>query len=216
MHQENMIAAGEHPVPIDLETILQSGGDEPNSDDVAGQAHAAAAEIIANSVLSVGLLPAYGRSPKNNVFAMGGMTSDWTSQTHRAWSNINSDAMRLAKASQGNTSVPNLPHVDGRYARFGDHIDDFVAGFADYAKFLLAHSRDPARRDLFDGFAVATWFGPRASITCCCSACATTGPGMTARSGPRKRTSSHGWRIGTTIAIRLGRCSGRNAPRSCN
>jgi class II lanthipeptide synthase len=153
MHQENMIAAGEHPVPIDLETILQSGGDEPNSDDVAGQAHAAAAEIIANSVLSVGLLPAYGRSPKNNVFAMGGMTSDWTSQTHRAWSNINSDAMRPAKASQGNTSVPNLPHVDGRYARFGDHIDDFVAGFADYAKFLLAHSRDPARRDLFDGFA---------------------------------------------------------------
>jgi type 2 lantibiotic biosynthesis protein LanM len=153
MHQENMIAAGEHPVPIDLETILQSGGDEPNFDDVAGQAHAAAAEIIANSVLSVGLLPTYARSPKNNVFAMGGMTSDWTSQTHRAWSNINSDAMRPAKAAQESAGVPNLPHVNGRYARFGDHIDDFVAGFADYAKFLLAHSRDAARPDLFDDFA---------------------------------------------------------------
>ena len=43
------------------------------------------------------------------------------------------------------TSNPNLPHVDGRYAKFGDHIDDFVAGFEDYAKFLLSQSRDTDR-----------------------------------------------------------------------
>ena len=28
MHQENMIAAGDHPVPIDLETILQANAEE--------------------------------------------------------------------------------------------------------------------------------------------------------------------------------------------
>ena len=28
MHQENMIAAGDHPVPIDLETILQAAAEE--------------------------------------------------------------------------------------------------------------------------------------------------------------------------------------------
>ena len=28
MHQENMIACGDHPVPIDLETILQPSADE--------------------------------------------------------------------------------------------------------------------------------------------------------------------------------------------
>ena len=31
MHQENMIAAGDHPVPIDLETILQAAAEEHKS-----------------------------------------------------------------------------------------------------------------------------------------------------------------------------------------
>ena len=152
MHHENLIAAGEHPVPIDLETILQAA-DARTWDGDAGQASGAAMEIIASSVISVGLLPAYGRSANNNVFAMGGMTSDWTSQRRRAWSAINSDAMRPEKAAPANNDVPNLPHVDGRYASFGDHIDDFVSGFAEYAKFLLARSRDKNQRDLFKGFA---------------------------------------------------------------
>ena len=101
----------------------------------------------------VGLLPAYGRSPDNKVFAMGGMTSDWTSRTQLAWSNINSDTMRPAKTQEAGETIPNLPHVDGRYAKFGDHIDDFVAGFEDYAKFLLSQSRDAKQGGLFDGFA---------------------------------------------------------------
>jgi type 2 lantibiotic biosynthesis protein LanM len=152
MHQENMIAAGEHPVPIDLETILQAA-DGGHVHDGAGEAIAAAVEVVANSVMSVGLLPAYGRSPEANVFAMGGMTSDWTSQTQWTWSEINTDAMRPGRSAPANNAIPNLPHVDGRYARFGDHIDDFLSGFADYAKFLRAQSRDPQQRDLFDGFA---------------------------------------------------------------
>src|SRR5262249_38347739 len=98
--------------------------------------------IIASSVISVGLLPAYGRSPNDDVFAMGGMTSDWTSQQRRTWSGINSDAMRPAKAAPANNDVANLPHVDGRYASFGDRIDDFVSGFAEYANYLLSRSSD--------------------------------------------------------------------------
>ena len=61
MHQENMIAAGEHPVPIDLETILQAAGGGARSPEAEAQAFEAATEIIANSVMAVGLLPAYGR-----------------------------------------------------------------------------------------------------------------------------------------------------------
>ena len=110
-------------------------------------------ETVNNSVMMVGLLPAYARSPENKIFAMGGMTSDWTSRMELAWSNINSDTMRPAKTKEIDTSNPNLPHVDGRYAKFGDHIDDFVAGFEDYAKFLLSQSRDTDQGGLFDGFA---------------------------------------------------------------
>jgi type 2 lantibiotic biosynthesis protein LanM len=153
MHRENMIAAGDHPVPIDLEMILQATPEEQRSHDLEGQAFEAAMETISNSVSMVGLLPAYGRSSDNAIFASGGMTSDRNSKTTRGWSNINSNEMRPAKSKKVSDTFPNLPHVDGRYAKLGDHIDDVVAGFEDYAKFLLRWSRDAKQVGLFDGFA---------------------------------------------------------------
>ena len=153
MHQENMIACGDHPVPIDLEMILQAGAEERSAEAPEDFAFAAAAEIVSNSVTAVGLLPAYGRSPDNIVFAVGGMTADWTAKTEVTWDKINSDAMRPAKSNQAAKTSPNLPHVDGRNARFGDHVDDFVEGFEQYANFLLRRGRAAGRSELFDGFA---------------------------------------------------------------
>jgi type 2 lantibiotic biosynthesis protein LanM len=156
MHQENLIAASDHPVPVDLETILQAEAEEHKSDEVEAQAFEAAMEIIANSVTSVGLLPVYAKSPDNDVFAMGGMVSDLTSATRLGWSNINSDTMQPVKSKEDGNALTNLPHVDGRYASFGDHIDDFIAGFEDYARFLLPRTQDdPRQGELFDGFAGA-------------------------------------------------------------
>ena len=151
MHQENLIAAGEYPVPIDLETILQPTAEEHKTNDAEGEAFDAAMEIVANSVMTVGLLPAYGRSVDNAVFAMGGMTADWGARTVITWDAINSDAMRPAQAREPGETNTNLPHIGGRYAKFADHVESFIAGFADYAKFLLHQSRDIA--GLFDGFA---------------------------------------------------------------
>ena len=152
MHQENMIAAADFPVPIDLETLLQPIGAERKSHDEAMQAQEAATEIVANSVMMVGLLPAYGRSPDNQVFAIGGMTADWNSRTRLAWNAINSDAMRPAKAKDVNPTTPNLPHVNGHYAKFADHVEDFIAGFEDYATFLLRLNKE-TKKGLFEGFA---------------------------------------------------------------
>ncbi len=152
MHQENMTAHGDHPVPIDLETILQPSAEEHKVQEPEGEAFDAAMEIVGNSVMTVGLLPAYGRSVDNNVFAMGGMTADWGARTVITWNDINSDAMRPAKQKEAGVTNTNLPHVGGHYAKFGDHIGDFAAGFADYAEFLRrVHAADPAA--LFSGFA---------------------------------------------------------------
>ena len=68
MHQENMIAAGDHPVPIDLETILQSTVEEHEAADPEAQAFDLATEKLANSVMMVGLLPAYGRVARQQSF----------------------------------------------------------------------------------------------------------------------------------------------------
>jgi type 2 lantibiotic biosynthesis protein LanM len=153
MHQENVIAAGDHPVPIDLETILQAPAEENKSQDAEGQAFDAAMETVANSVMLVGFLPAYGRSADNNVFTIGGMTADMSGRTRLTWDNVNSDEMRPTKSKEAAASNPNLPHVNGRYAKFGDHIDDFASGFEDYAKFLLHRSAGAMPAALLDGFA---------------------------------------------------------------
>ena len=152
MHQENMIASSDQPVPIDLETILQSSDQRHGATEPEAQAFDAALEMLANSVMMVGLLPAYGRSPENKVFAIGGMTADWNSKIKIRWNNINSDEMRPARSKEANTANPNLPHINGGYASFRDHISDFISGFEDYAKFLARQSKG-AKLGLFDGFA---------------------------------------------------------------
>ncbi|HEY7243596.1 MAG TPA: type 2 lanthipeptide synthetase LanM family protein [Xanthobacteraceae bacterium] len=153
MHHENMIAAGEHPVPIDLELILQASAEERQTGDIEAQALQAASEIVANSVMAVGLLPAYGKSSEDEIFTIGGVAAQPTSRTRLTWNDINSDRMRPAKAKEIANAIPNLPHLNGHYATLGDHIDELVAGFEDYASFLLQHTRDSAQGGLFDGFA---------------------------------------------------------------
>jgi type 2 lantibiotic biosynthesis protein LanM len=153
MHQENMIAAGDHPVPIDLETILQSIAETHDDNDPEARASDLAMEKLASSVMMVGLLPAYGRTPDNNVFAMGGMTADWNAKIRIKWDHINSDEMRPTRSKEVSTTNPNLPHVDGRYARLADHIDDLVSGFEDYAKFLRRQSMDSKFGDIYESFA---------------------------------------------------------------
>ncbi len=153
MHQENTIAAGDHPVPIDLETILQPSAEEHKVLEPEGEAFDTAMEIIGNSVMTVGLLPAFARSVDNKVFAMGGMVADWGAKNLIKWNDINSDAMRPERITQPGPGTPNLPHVAGRYAKFSDHTDDFVAGFADYADFLLKQIRAAGSSALLDEFA---------------------------------------------------------------
>ena len=91
-------APGEHDRGGRASGADRSGNDpagdrrEHKTEEIEAQAFEAAMEIIDNSVMMVGLLPAYGRSPDNNIFAMGGMNSDWNS----------------AATCRGTTSIPTI------------------------------------------------------------------------------------------------------------
>lgn len=148
MHQENIIACGEHPVPIDLEMILQAAepwGDTGSADD--GDAFEAATVKVMNSVVMAGVLPTYSWD-SHETFSMGGVISNSAPRTTLAWNDINSDAMRPAKVVQADATIPNLPHINGSHSRLGGYVDDFVSGFRDYARFLQRQRPD----DLLDGF----------------------------------------------------------------
>ncbi|MFY9684670.1 MAG: type 2 lanthipeptide synthetase LanM, partial [Pseudolabrys sp.] len=103
--------------------------------------------------MATGLLPAYGRGPDGKVFAMGGVTADWNTKIKIRWESINSDDMRPTRWKDVATDNPNLPHVNGLYAKFSNHIEELITGFDAYAQFLLEKRKSTA---LFDGFSGLT------------------------------------------------------------
>ncbi|MFI5506542.1 type 2 lanthipeptide synthetase LanM family protein [Mycobacterium sp. NPDC051804] len=145
MHQENIIATGSHPVPIDLEMILQAADTRVGD---SGVAFSSAMQKVLDSVVTVGLLPAYGRHSTSKVFVIGGVHSDFSPRVSLRWLDVNTDAMRPVKIADTSNTVANLPYVGTRRARLGDHLDGLIAGFDDYARFL--HRQSP--RDLLHDF----------------------------------------------------------------
>lgn len=151
MHQENMVANGSHPVPVDLEMILQALDTrfQPDTADDAVRAFGVAMQTVVDSVLAIGLLPAYGRASVGEIFMIGGVTSNSSPRIRVAWTDLNTDAMQPIKVADTVSTTSNLPYSDGCRGSLGEHLDEFMAGFGDYARFL----RDQVPGDLFDPFA---------------------------------------------------------------
>jgi type 2 lantibiotic biosynthesis protein LanM len=136
IHHENVIAAGEHPVPIDVETLLQPPTTFGVDSRPASRAYEEARGMIANSVAAVGLLPAYGKSAAG-VQAAGGVAAPWPTGLRLTWTDVNTDTMRPAQVREGPRTPTNLPRIGAdHHVGLGEHIDDFVAGFRDYSAFL--------------------------------------------------------------------------------
>lgn len=155
MHQENLIAAGDHPVPIDLETILQPDAEEDKTNDEEAKAFEAATGIINNSINTVGLLPAFAKTPNNNIYSIGGMASDFSSGSKLSWVNINSDTMQPTKLKHVTGVLPNLPHVCGNYAKLDDYIEYFIEGFKEYSGYLVRLTRGADEGALYTDFSEA-------------------------------------------------------------
>ncbi len=134
VHHENVIAAGEYPVPVDLEVAFQPGVLLSDHEPERGAFDAAAA-VVADSVVSVGLLPGYAWSGDREPYVIGGFVAEWTSGTRLQWSDVNTDAMR-PQMIPAPTIRTNVPRVADKYVGLSRHLDQFLAGFVEYARFL--------------------------------------------------------------------------------
>lgn len=152
MHYENIIASGSYPVPIDLETILQASNPEFEFDRPAMAATNQAIEKIQNSVLKVGMLPLYAKSPKNKVFDVGGLNAAGGNSVVSEWKNINTNGMRWVQFQKTADVFSNIPHINSNYVKFGDYLADFIRGFEKYAAFLLGHQDSAHIKALWKSF----------------------------------------------------------------
>ncbi|GET37482.1 type 2 lanthipeptide synthetase LanM family protein [Microseira wollei] len=138
-HHENLIASGEHPVLIDLETILQPVACEidPKIEEVGGAQYQANQQFF-DSVLRSGLLPRW-------EFALGGKAEDISGLggvgeeiyiRKQKWQNINTDSMALKYESEILPAEANTLSLNGVTLSPNDYINEIVDGFRQMYQFL--------------------------------------------------------------------------------
>jgi hypothetical protein len=149
-HQENVVAAGEQPVLVDLETLLQPrmGGDAADViDPPIGPAGT-------ESVLRVGLLP----HPDAAIGAdLSGIGRDPDARAHvgaGGWAATAGEDGPLLAAGD------NAARINGRPVRPQDHVDALASGFAEAYDLLLEH-RDHLTRT---GGALSALAGARVRV----------------------------------------------------
>jgi len=132
-HYENLIAEGEHPVLVDLETIfhprakIAAEGDD--ADEIAAR--------LRLSVLSTDLLPDPVKVDGQyfDISALARSEQEEGEAEVVVWTHVNTDVMDYRYERQRSRPAHNLPELNGK-----------VAELNDYARFLLA------------GFEEAYWF----------------------------------------------------------
>lgn len=133
-HFENLIAAGDQPVPIDLETLLcaelpRSFGSPTRDTDPAALAYR-------ESVGRVGLLPSVIVGGDGQAFDAGGMGGDTDAALpYRVadWTAGGTDTMRLERVTPVLPAGQNRPRLDGAdldALRYADELQDgYRAGY---------------------------------------------------------------------------------------
>ncbi len=152
LHHENVIAAGEEPVIVDMETLAHGRARY----DVGGQVAAgteAANAFFFDSVTRTGLLPRWELDARGGAFDLsglgGGDVMTATKARQRRWKQLNSDGMRPDNDTRQSTddskptpySPPNQPRLADGPVALADHLDDVIDGFEAAYRLLQAHSK---------------------------------------------------------------------------
>ncbi|HXO28227.1 MAG TPA: type 2 lanthipeptide synthetase LanM family protein [Thermoanaerobaculia bacterium] len=138
IHFENIIAAGEHPVLVDLESMLQPGLPEGDSGPVS---------LLHDSIVQIGLLPVRKweneTSPGLDISGLGGLDGQLSPRPEPYWAEQATDQMHLARESrQVTVDGRHRPTLQGRPLLAVDFADEIVSGFKDVYGRLVNHRDD--------------------------------------------------------------------------
>lgn len=138
VHRENLIACGEHPVVVDLETLLSEGWQvsQGPSQEAPGDDNLNAEP----SVLSTGLLPRWQTSQDGRQFDMSALGADGTQDPDirvQAWQSINTDQMMLSGDTKFEAPLNHRVRLDGKLPSAADHLPVFLEGFKQVYDCLL-------------------------------------------------------------------------------
>ncbi|MDI1431417.1 type 2 lanthipeptide synthetase LanM family protein [Polyangium sorediatum] len=143
-HFENLIANGDTPVLIDLETLLHPRA--RTADDEGMNAAHLTSDLFVNSVLGTGMIPTWQVAKDGQVaFDLSGLSGIGDQEAPfrmRKWGNVNSDGMEMDYEVGKIHAQGNAPLLRGSPVGIGAHIEDLVAGFTQMYRFLERHRRE--------------------------------------------------------------------------
>jgi len=140
-HYENLIAAGEHPVLIDHETLFQPRIRYFGPPGEEGPLTISKQLFYEDSVLRTALLPRREIRPSGESYDISGLGSTEVQLTRRRrkiWENINTDAMQLSTEPVLSRPTSNVVILDGKKVRAAPYVDQIAAGFEKMYRFLQA------------------------------------------------------------------------------
>jgi type 2 lantibiotic biosynthesis protein LanM len=151
IHSENLIAAGEHPILIDLEALLQ-----PRAGQSAPKQGYIASHAMDYSVLRVRLLPQRFWSNEEaaglDISGLGGQGKQKSPIRAQTWVGIGTDQMRLDEDYIEMTLAGHRPTLNGQDVDTVAFCDDVVAGFTRVYR-LLIQQRDELLQKILPRFA---------------------------------------------------------------
>ena len=138
-HHGNIIARGEHPVLIDLESLfaVHLHGPEESERD--------ASTLALLDVVRTGLLPNYQLGPRDHAFdvsGLGGQGGQPTGFSTPEWLNVNTDTMSLGRRVGTTSFHDNAPRLHGRVEQAAAYRDEIVRGYREMGAAICQHSRD--------------------------------------------------------------------------
>jgi type 2 lantibiotic biosynthesis protein LanM len=137
-HLENLIAAGEYPVLVDLEALFHQRTPLP----VGDSAQERTAMLLGSSVLSVGLLPQLlmggpGLGGGIDMSGLGGEPGQLSSQALPTVEDAFHDTMRIVRRRSAMEGSNNRPRLQGEPVEPTGYTEDIVQGFEETYRLLM-------------------------------------------------------------------------------
>lgn len=140
-HYENLIAAGEHPILVDLESLFHPRIE--GTDTRVSDLGMLAGHTMAYSVLRVGLLPRRiwlnAESEGVDISGLGAMEGQFTPKGVPHWEGGGTDEMRFARKRVPIPGGRNRPTLNDTDINALDYAESIVAGFTSMYRLLLNH-----------------------------------------------------------------------------
>ncbi|MDF5720224.1 MAG: type 2 lanthipeptide synthetase LanM family protein [Rhizonema sp. PD37] len=141
-HFENLIAAGEHPILLDLEALFHPRFEETN----VTQPDLLASHTITYSVLGVMLLPQHLLPDTEyediDVSGLGAKEGQLTPEHLPHWEDVGTDQMHFTRQQGTLSGSQHQPTLDGNEINVIEYTEAIIAGFTNIYRLLLKHRND--------------------------------------------------------------------------